>query len=315
LREEAGVEVAVGGQARAGAGGAERVGHGGDHADLPGAVEIAPALGHLASVVGLGGLQRKLLGDALHDLRRWDHVVHAPAVGGAHVHELDEAHDVAGAAEMARHVHDVVVVHAALDHHVHLDGCQARGGRGVDAFEHLGHRKIRVVHRAESGIVEGIEADGDAIEPRVLQGPRVRLQCGPVGGEREVHVGQGFPQHGDEAVDALAQQRLTTREADLLRAQPVEDARHAHHLLEAEELRVGQEAVVRVEHFPRHAIGAAEIAAVRHRDAQVVQRAAAHVHGHRARGGACARGYRHRGAYAHQGDDGFRHGTNSIVIR
>ena len=39
----------------------------------------------------------------------------------ADVHELDEAQDVAAAAEMAGHGHDLVVVEAALDHHVDLE--------------------------------------------------------------------------------------------------------------------------------------------------------------------------------------------------
>jgi hypothetical protein len=59
--------------------------------------------------------------DAPHDLGRGHHVVHPPAVGAAHVHELDEAQDVAAAAEVAGHGDDLVVVEAALDDHVDLE--------------------------------------------------------------------------------------------------------------------------------------------------------------------------------------------------
>src|SRR5215212_5582665 len=49
--EEARVKLAIRAQARTGAGAAERLGHGGDDADLSPAVGVHPALGHLAEVV------------------------------------------------------------------------------------------------------------------------------------------------------------------------------------------------------------------------------------------------------------------------
>ena len=51
-----------------------------------------------------------------------------------------------------------------------------------------------------------------------------------------------------------------------------EDARETRDLLEAEQLVARQEDVVAAEDLLRHAVGAAEVAAVRDRDAQVVQR-------------------------------------------
>jgi hypothetical protein len=75
----------------------------------------------------------------------------------------------------------------------------------------------------------------------------------------------------DEAVDPAPQQRLAAGEADLARAVRVEDAREPHDLLEREDLRVRQEGVVGAEDLARHAVRAAEIAAVGDRDAQVVQ--------------------------------------------
>jgi hypothetical protein len=85
--------------------------------------------------------QRQLGLQPADHLRAGQHLVHAPAVGGAHVHELDEAQRDAAAAEVPRHRQDLVVVGAALDHHVDLDRPQARGLRGVDAGQHLAHRK------------------------------------------------------------------------------------------------------------------------------------------------------------------------------
>src|SRR5512145_1789621 len=58
LREEAGVERALGGKTHARAGGAERLRDRGDDADLARAVDVAPALGDFTDVVGVNGLQR-----------------------------------------------------------------------------------------------------------------------------------------------------------------------------------------------------------------------------------------------------------------
>src|SRR5205809_211059 len=70
-----------------------------------------------------------------------------------------------------------------------------------------------------------------------------------------------------------AHQRLAPGQADLLHAETDEDARQPRDLLEAEDGAVRQERVIGVEHLARHAVHAAEVAAVGDRDAQVVHRA------------------------------------------
>ena len=92
-----------------------------------------------------------------------NHVVHLPAVGGADVHVFDVTQNVAGVLEVARHRHDVLIVDAALDHHVDFDRCEADGRSKVDAFQHPRDGKIDVVHRFENFIVEGIETHGNAL--------------------------------------------------------------------------------------------------------------------------------------------------------
>ena len=69
-----------------------------------------------------------------------------------------------------------------------------------------------------------------------------------------------------------AQQRLAAGDAQLAHAELREQARQAHDLVEGQAFVRLQEAVVVVEALLRHAIRAAEIAAVHDRDAQVVQR-------------------------------------------
>ena len=67
-------------------------------------------------------------------------------------------------------------------------------------------------------------------------------------------------------------ERLAAGEADLLDALGDEDAGEAGDLLEGQDLAAGQELVVAAEDLLRHAVGAAEVAAVGDGDAQVVQR-------------------------------------------
>src|SRR5947209_3597966 len=72
----------------------------------------------------------------------------------------------------------------------------------------------------------------------------------------------------------LPDERPPARDADLLHAVRDEDARQARDLFEGEQLAARQEAVVRPEHLARHAVGAAKVAAVRDRNAQIAQRTA-----------------------------------------
>src|SRR6185312_2049350 len=102
--EQAGVELALGGKAGAGASAAERAGDGGDDADLAGAVEVAEAAGDLARVARGDRLQRPAGGQPVDQFLGRHDVVQAPAVGGADVHELDQAQDDARAAEALGHV-------------------------------------------------------------------------------------------------------------------------------------------------------------------------------------------------------------------
>src|SRR5205814_6836531 len=97
---QAGEELSVGRQPGARAAAAERLGHRGDHADLAAAVAVSPALDDLPGVVRRDRPERHLGVDHRDDLPRRHDVVYPPAVAVADVHVLDEAHDVAAAAEV-----------------------------------------------------------------------------------------------------------------------------------------------------------------------------------------------------------------------
>ncbi len=291
-----------------------------DHADLAqrrvvqaARVGIAPAHRRLAGGAGLQRHQGQFGAQPGDDLVGGQNLVHAPAVGRAHIHVFDEAQGHARALEVARHGQDLVFIGAALDHHVDLDVGQARGLGRLDAGQHVGDREVHVVHAAEHRVVQPVQAHGDAVQARVLERAGLAGQQGAVGGQRQVQrLAAGRAQGGEllhQRFHVLAQQRLAARQPDLLHAVLHEQACRARDFLETQQRAVRQVAVVLVEDFLGHAVAAAEVAAVGDADAQVAQRPAKPVlqiaggrlqqtwHGGRARGG----------ALVDQGDHSFCH--------
>ena len=83
----------------------------------------------------------------------------------------------------------------------------------------------------------------------------------------------------DQIGQIRAQQRLAAGEPQLAHAEAREQAREAHDLLEGQALVRFQESIVLVELLLRHAVGAAEIAAIHHGNAQIVQRTTESIEG------------------------------------
>ena len=151
--------------------------------------------------------------------------------------------------------------------------------------------------------------------PRVLEHGGLAFEQAAVGGEREFErMPGGRAQPGQQAHQVfhmLAQQRLAAGQADLLDAQAGEDAGQPRDFLERQQVGVAHEGIAGVEHRARHAIGAAEIAAIGDRDAQVAQRPRAPVERGLARGRR-RDGRRTVGAAISQ-EDHFAHGN--IIAR
>ena len=107
---------------------------------------------------------------------------------------------------------------------------------------------------------------------------------------------------------------LTPEIRRLVDAVAAEDAREARDLLEAQQFALREKRVVGTEHVARHAVDAAEVAAVGDRDAQVVQPAAERVFA-RARGRAqCPFGGQGlRPSPVRDGYDPFRHRHSRIM--
>ena len=322
--EQAQVELAFGRQPRAVAITAERMGDAADHADfalrrvvLAVGVGIAPALGGFAERRGFEGHQRELAVQERDHIVRRQNLVHAPAVGRAHVHVFDEAQRDAGAPKMARHRQNFVVIGAALDDHVHLDVLETGSARRLDSVQHLGDREVHVVHATEDFVVQAVQAHRHARQTGIAQRARLAGQQRTVGGEREVgHLAIQRAQRGelgDQLFDVLAQQRLATGQANLAHAELQKRARQARDFLEAEQGAVRQIRIVLVEDILGHAVGAAEIAAIGDADAQVSERslvrvyqaAALSVHHalrHDGRQGAAALVDKWNDAFSHSGD-------------
>src|SRR6185312_2750611 len=167
-----------------------------------------------------------------------------PAVAGADVHVLDQAQDVARAAEVLRHLEDASVVEPALHHHVHLDRPEPGRGRGIDALEHPGRRDADVVDRCEDVVVQRVEADRHAVQAGVGQPLRLPRQEDAVRRQRDVLDARHGGEHPRQPLD----------------------------LLERQDLGAAQELEVVAEDLLRHAVHAAEVAPVGDRDAQIAQR-------------------------------------------
>ena len=112
--------------------------------------------------------------------------------------------------------------------------------------------------------------------PASASGSRERPQGRAVGRQREVDrpaVGSAdLGQHRDQVRQVAPDERLAAGDPELLDAERHEDAGEPRDLLEGQHLVARQERVVAAEDLLRHAVGAAEVAAVRDRDPQVAQR-------------------------------------------
>jgi hypothetical protein len=171
---------------------------------------------------------------------------------------------VAAAAEAAQEIDDAAVVDAALHHDVDLHRRQPRLGRRIDGRQDGGDGEVDVVHAAERGVVERVEADGDAVQAGVAQHARfLRREERAVGGECKILHPANAGQHLHQALEVAPQQRFAAGEADLLRPLAHEEARHAGDLLEGQQRGARQVAVPRrPEDLFRHAVRAAKVTPV-----------------------------------------------------
>jgi len=122
--EEAGVKLAIGGEAGPMAEGAEGLGYGRDHPDFR-ALVVAEAAGDFAWVEWWEWGEGGDFAEAFDDFVGGDDLVRLPAVGVSDVHVFDEAEDEFWLAEAFRHLFDGVIIDATADDHIDFDGGEA----------------------------------------------------------------------------------------------------------------------------------------------------------------------------------------------
>src|SRR5690606_37899787 len=187
------------------------------------------------------------------------------AVYLAERHGLDQGHVHAAPVRPAQHLEDLGVVDALQRDRVELDP-YAGALRGLDAI----HDAVEITpagNGAEFLRIESVEGYVDALHAAIGELTRGPRELGAVGGERQLIERARFQvprQLAHEMHDVLAHQRLAACQPQLPhtlfdenRTQPVE-------LFEAQQILLWQEC-----HVFRHAVHAAEIAAVGDRHAQI----------------------------------------------
>src|SRR5206468_5918466 len=141
-----------------------------------------------------------------------------------------------------------------------------RLARGGDPVHHAVER-VASRHVLEGVHAERVERDVDALEARVLERLRLLAQEDAVGRHRDVERRVDRIDHPDQLLELDPHQRLAAGDADGTDAVPLdEDPRQAHDLLEAQDVLARQP----LQPLRRHAVDAAEVAAVGDRDPKVV---------------------------------------------
>ena len=234
--EEAGAELAVGGEPEPVAVAAERFGDRRDDADLAASVGEGPATRGLGGIAGLVDRHEvEARAEPSEDLASGDDHLLLPGVPGIERHELDEAEAEVVFPRERRERFDLVVVEAAdhdgVDLHRGEPDPPGLGDAGEDLGEPFASGHLLEVHR-----VQRIHAEADATEPGGAQRLGVPGEEEAVGRHREVADAGDGGELGEEFRDAVAEQRFAAGDADLLDAEAGGDAHEALDLLVGEQM-------------------------------------------------------------------------------
>ena len=199
-----------------------------------------------------------------------DDAVARPARRAADVHVLDEA-DLGAPFLRALDERDELVVVDAADHDgVDLERCEPGPRRGLDAAQHA-RQLVEARELLEPLGPQRVEADRDPVEARRAQGGRVLLEQHAVGRHREVAAATAC-RRGSRTSAGRSWRTSGSPPVSRMRsdAEGAEDVGEPADLLELEQVRARQPDVLLL----GHAVVAAQVAPVRHREAQVAERAA-----------------------------------------
>src|SRR5215216_4626868 len=169
----------------------------------------------------------------------------------------------------ARKFHEIdqlIVVDAAHDHGVELEAGKEWRGH-LNPLQHA-IEFVETGKRLESIALQRIEADGKPMQAGLAQCHRMRTKEYAIGGEGEVADGGPAGKSCDQIWKIPAQQRFATSQSDLVDTQGREDVDQVLDFLEVKNVFPRQPHVLRL----RHAVAAAQIASVRHRESEIAKR-------------------------------------------
>jgi hypothetical protein len=262
-REKARAELAFSRHADAIAVVAERFGDARDHTDVADAVRVLVARGRFGAITA-GGAQRIHGVDAVENLLRRNDFLLRPLVVGVERHELDEAESDALVPSECRQVDNFVVVDAAHHDRVDLYRCETRVERGIDSCEHT-VQFVSASQREKRLALERVERHVHALQARRNEVVRDLGQLDAVGRERDIDV--EWREQGNESRDVRAHERFAAGEANRFKTEALDtNLGDASDLLVRQEFGAGQP----VHALGRHAVGAAEVAAIGDRDPQIL---------------------------------------------
>ncbi len=198
------------------------------------------------------------------DLLAGEHLLVVPVAVGVQRHVFDEPQLEAVLAGKARQRHDLLFGEAANGHRVELDLAEADLLGREDPGQHA-VQSFAAGDLLEHLRLERIEADVQPPQAGVLEGLGLLRQQHAVGGQGDVANARHAGELADQPVEAVPHQRLAAGEPQLVDAHRRHDAHEAFDLLEREDLAARLEAHV----LGRHAVEAADIAAIGDADPQV----------------------------------------------
>ena len=243
------------------------MGHRRDEAEhSPGLGDAHVARGAAAAVVEV--LEREARGELRSHHRQRQILIDPALIDLAERHHLDQGQIHAASVRPLDQTREFVFVDALERYRVDLD-LEARFLRGVDAGEYLAERSP-TGNGAEFIGVERIERHVDPTHAVRLDLLRIFPELRAVGGERQLLEAAGAQvarQRGEQRHDFAADQWLAAGEAKLSHAARNERRAKPIEFLERKQVDLRKEG-----HVLCHAIDAAEIATIGHRDAQIGNR-------------------------------------------
>ena len=183
---------------------------------------------------------------------------------GIQRHLLDEAQLVAAVEAPLQDVRHGVVVDAAHRDGVDLDRGEPGIRRSLETEFDVGESVPSREPREGLG-VDRVEADVDPVQTRAGEALGDALEAHPVGRHRDPRARLERGDAGHEVDEGSSQQGLAAGQAHLRDAVTDEEPDEPEHLLVGEHLRLRHPGQA----LGGHAVGAAQVAAVGHRDAQV----------------------------------------------